>query len=81
MRVICINDSKLPKGAEVVKGEEYNVLEKFINSYDQVVYIIDGVANEGTTRFGLPWHGYASTRFSVVEQSDKVEHNVEHILN
>ena len=45
-RVVCINDTNLPKGAEVVKGDEYTVLDKFINSYDQVVYIIEGVSNE-----------------------------------
>ena len=82
MRVLCINDTDLPKGAEVVKGDEYTVLDKFINSYDQVVYLIEGVSNEGRTRFGLPWHGYASTRFRVVDDAaTKVERFIEELLN
>lgn len=80
-RVVCINDTNLPNGAEVVKGDEYTVLDKFINSYDQVVYIIEGVSNEGRTRFGLPWRGYAATRFKVIEGFEKVEQMIEHILN
>ncbi len=47
--VVCINDKNLPEGAAVVKGREYNVVEEFINNYDQRVYIIEGIVNEGTT--------------------------------
>tara|TARA_R110000824_G_scaffold219922_1_gene406918 strand:- start:1438 stop:1695 length:258 start_codon:yes stop_codon:yes gene_type:complete len=73
MRVICINDKNLPLGANVVKDKEYSVLEKFINSYDQIVYIISGVTNKGTTRFGLPWEGYAGIRFALAKPDEKKE--------
>jgi hypothetical protein len=33
--VVCINDRKLPEGAEVVNGREYEVLEEFVNNFDQ----------------------------------------------
>ena len=39
-KVVCINDRKLPEGAEVVIGKEYEVLEEFVNNYDQRVFII-----------------------------------------
>lgn len=67
MQVVCINDTKLPPGANVTKDQEYEVATKYTNSYDQIVYIIEGVTNEGRTRFGLPWEGYAAARFAVVE--------------
>jgi len=77
MKVTCINDTKLPNGANVIKGHEYEVVEKFNNTFDQVVYIIAGVTNQGTTRFDMPWYGYSSTRFSKKEtiEEESVEYN------
>ncbi len=65
--VVCINDSKLPEGAEVVKGREYNVVNEFINNYDQRVFIIEGIVNEGITKMGLRWIGYDASRFADLE--------------
>jgi hypothetical protein len=62
--VVCINDSKLPEGAEVVKGREYNVISEFVNNYDQRVFIIEGITNEGITKMGLRWIGYDASRFA-----------------
>jgi hypothetical protein len=62
--VVCINDSKLPEGAQVVKGREYTVTDEFVNHYDQRVFIIEGITNEGTTRMGLRWIGYDANRFA-----------------
>jgi len=66
-QVVCINDSRLPEGAQVIKGREYNVVEEFVNNYDQRVYIIEGIANEGTTKMGLRWIGYDANRFAEPE--------------
>ena len=63
MQVVCINDTKQPIGGQVVRGQEYEVLREFINNFDQKVYIIVGVANEGRTSMGLPWLGYNANRF------------------
>lgn len=63
-KVVCINDSRLPEGAQVIKGREYNVIDEFINNYDQRVFIIEGVTNEGTTKMGLRWIGYDASRFA-----------------
>mgnify|MGYP003633526428 FL=1 len=71
MKVICINDRMLPLGANIKKDKEYEVIETFINSYDEVVYVVGGVVNSGRTRFGLPWEGYKATRFT--KQIDEVE--------
>ena len=62
--VICINDKNMPEGAAVVKGREYVVVEEFINNYDQRVYIIEGIVNDGTTKMGLHWIGYDASRFA-----------------
>jgi len=66
-QVVCINDSRLPEGAQVVKGREYTVVDEFVNNYDQRVYIIEGIANEGTTKMGLRWIGYDANRFAEPE--------------
>ena len=63
-RVVCINDKNLPQGAEVVNGREYYVVDEFVNNFEQRVFIISGIANKGTTRLGLNWLGYCSTRFA-----------------
>ena len=81
MIVVCINDTRLPIGADVVKGKEYEVLEKFINSYDQITYIIEGATNDGKTKFGLPWRGYVSTRFAVVKPVEEKVQEHENALN
>lgn len=82
-KVICINSEGLPQGAEVVKDQEYEVLESFKNALDQNVFIIAGVANEGTTRWGMEWLGYNANRFkSVDSMMDKVfADQAETILN
>jgi hypothetical protein len=64
MKVTCINDKNQPQGAEVVKDTEYNVLEQFINSTGQQVYLIAGINNKGTTKMGFPWYGYNAERFA-----------------
>jgi hypothetical protein len=66
-QVVCINDSRLPEGAQVIKGREYNVVDEFVNNYDQRVYIIEGITNEGTTKMGLRWIGYDANRFAEPE--------------
>jgi hypothetical protein len=75
-QVVCINDNKLPEGAQVIKGREYTVVDEFVNNYDQRVYIIEGIANEGTTKMGLRWIGYDATRF--VEPETLMEKIYEH---
>ena len=65
--VVCINDRKLPEGAEVVNGREYEVLEEFVNNFDQRVFIIAGIKNEGMTKMGLRWVGYDAVRFANLE--------------
>jgi hypothetical protein len=62
--VICINDKNMPEGAVVVKGREYIIIEEFVNNYDQRVYIIEGIVNDGTTKMGLRWVGYDASRFA-----------------
>ena len=66
-QVVCINDSRLPEGAQVIKGREYTVADEFVNNYDQRVFIIEGIANEGTTKMGLRWIGYDASRFAEPE--------------
>jgi len=70
MEVLCINDDKLPPGAELKEGNTYSVVSEFNNNFEQKVYIIKGVTNEGRTKFGLPWIGYRADRFiPLTEQS------------
>jgi hypothetical protein len=75
-KVICINDKKLPPGAEVKEGDEYIVRESFINSFDQRAYMLVGVRNLGRTRYGLPWQGYNAQRF---EEPNPIEENQEEV--
>lgn len=74
--VICINDKNLPGGAAVIKGREYTVIEEFLNNYDQRVYIIEGIVNQGTTKMGLRWMGYDASRFA--EPKKLAVENYEH---
>jgi hypothetical protein len=62
-KVICVDDTKLPPGGEVVKDKEYIIVETYVNFADQRVYILDGVNNVGRTQYGLPWMGYRADRF------------------
>ena len=74
MEVLCINDDKLPPGAELKEGKTYSVISEFSNNFEQKVYIIKGVTNEGRTKFGLPWIGYRADRFvPITEQSISVK--------
>lgn len=74
MEVLCINDDKLPPGAELKEGNTYSVISEFSNNFEQKVYIIKGVTNEGRTKFGLPWIGYRADRFiPLTEQSISVK--------
>jgi hypothetical protein len=74
MEVLCINDDKLPLGAELKEGKTYSVISEFSNNFEQKVYIIKGVTNEGRTKFGLPWIGYRADRFvPITEQSISVK--------
>ena len=66
-KVVCINDRKLPAGAEVVEGKEYEVIEEFLNNYDQQTYVLQGITNEGMTKLGLRWYGYDANRFADLE--------------
>jgi hypothetical protein len=83
MRVLCINADKLPPGAEVKEGHVYDVVSKFANNFDQIVYIIDGVQNEGKTQYGLPWIGYRADRFVPLTDTsvEAKEKKYETILN
>jgi hypothetical protein len=74
-KVICINDKNLPRGASVKEGQQYHVEEEYSNFLDQQVYIIKGVPNKGTTRWGMKWIGYDATRFQEVEDG-KMEYRV-----
>ena len=74
--VVCINDKNLPEGAAIVKVREYIVIEEFVNNYDQRVYIIEGIVNEGTTKMGLRWVGYDASRFA--EPETLMEESYEH---
>lgn len=81
MKVTCINDSKLPQGANVVKDTVYTVVEEFANSMGQNVYIIEGITNKGTTKIGFPWIGYDATRFAKVIKDTVQSTEVEYALN
>lgn len=69
-RVVCINDKKLPEGAVVVEGKEYNVVKEFMNQFGQRAYLIEGIRNEGHTPRGLHWYGFASERFASLEGTE-----------
>jgi hypothetical protein len=76
MIVKCIDDTKQPIGGQVVKGREYQVQKQFINNFDQKVYLIVGITNEGRTAMGLPWKGYNANRFTDIDtQGSEQEHD------
>lgn len=77
-KVICINDKNQPQGAEVIKDVEYVVLNDFMNAVGQKVFLIEGINNEGTTKMGFPWYGYAAERFAKItnKKIKKIEYNL-----
>lgn len=77
MTVKCIDDTKQPIGGQVIKGKEYQVQKHFINNFDQKVYIIVGITNEGRTAMGLPWIGYNANRFTDIDTQDNREEQYE----
>jgi hypothetical protein len=77
MTVKCIDDTKQPIGGQVIKGKEYQVQKHFINNFDQKVYIIVGITNEGRTAMGLPWKGYNANRFTDIDTHDSEEEHDE----
>ena len=79
--VVCINDKNLPEGAEVIEGKEYPVLKEYLNMYDQRVYIIGGVNNDGSTKMGLEWTGYDAKRFADLESTTIKEKETNFALN
>jgi hypothetical protein len=74
MIVICKDDSNLPPGGEVIRDNEYEVLDNYLNSYEERVYILKGINNEGFTKSGMKWVGYRATRFSVAETISEEVH-------
>jgi len=68
-KVICIDDSNQPLGANAVKNEHYFVEEEYVNALEQKVYIIKGLNNKGLTKFGMHWKGYNANRFAILEDS------------
>ena len=66
-KVICINDKNLPQGANLKEGQQYEVEDDYLNFLDQRVYILKGVPNQGTTRWGMKWVGYDAKRFKEIE--------------
>ena len=81
MRVLCIDDSNLPEGANVVEGREYAVIASYANKLDQNVYIIGGAVNEGRTKLGMIWKGYRAERFIQLQREvmSKVESKKEEV--
>ena len=82
MALRCINDTKLPSGADVVKGEEYELISHRMNSYGQKIVFLEGVTNNGTTPKGLQWNGYSAERFKDTEDLDElVEEEFNYAMN
>lgn len=75
-KVICVDDSNQPQGANAVKNTEYTIKSEYINALDQRVYIINELVNEGITRMGMRWVGYKAERFKLIENVniEKEEH-------
>jgi hypothetical protein len=71
--VFCIDDQNLPLGACVVEGHIYEVEREYINHLDQRVFIIKGIINEGTTKWGMQWIGYKADRFAILDNFEVEE--------
>lgn len=68
-KVVCINDKNLPKGAKVIEGNEYTVIEEYNNALDQRTYLLKEAPNSGITKWGMRWQGYSATRFKTLDDS------------
>lgn len=77
MRVLCVNDKKLPEGAEVVSGKDYVVEEAFTNNFGQRTFILEGILNRHRTSAGMLWYGYDATRFAVLDKDPVSEEECE----
>jgi hypothetical protein len=77
-KVVCINDKNLPQGAVLQKGQEYKVENEYVNNFEQRVYILYGIINEGTTKMGLRWAGYDASRFTDPETAQQVLEEQKH---
>ena len=71
-KVVCINDKNLPQGAVLQEGQEYRVETEYVNNFEQRVYILYGIINEGTTKMGLRWVGYDASRFTDPETAQQM---------
>ena len=71
-KVICITDKNLPQGAVLQEGQEYKVETEYVNNFEQRVYILYGMINEGTTKMGLRWVGYDASRFTDPETAQQM---------
>ena len=80
-RVVCINDRKQPEGAEIVEGKEYEVVDEFVNNFDQRVFIISGIKNKGVTSLGLQWYGYDASRFTDMDALHTESYEFAYALN
>ncbi len=79
--VLCVNDANQPPGGEVVEGQNYTVKSQFVNLAGQCVYIIEGVNNEGTTKYGFSWKGYRCERFMTLEAIGQEVSEVAYLMN
>jgi len=70
-KVICINDKNQPSGAKVVEGKEYEVIDEYQNFFDQKVYLLNNIPNQGRTKWGLSWVGYDASRFKDTSNSEE----------
>ena len=77
-KVVCINDRNLPQGAVLQEGQEYKVENEYVNNFEQRVYILYGMINEGTTKMGLRWVGYDASRFTDPETAQQVLEEQKH---
>jgi hypothetical protein len=80
-KVVCINDKKLPPGAKIVLDHEYEIESEFLNNFDQKVFIISGITNEGRTKYGLPWKGYNANRFADVKALAEESFEYSYVIN
>ena len=82
MALRCINDSKLPEGADIVKGEIYELISSRMNSYGQKIVFLEGVTNNGRTKMGMEWNGYDAVRFKDTEDMEElVEEEYNYAMN
>lgn len=80
--VICVDNKNLPLGANLVKNEEYEFEEEFVNNFDQRCYMLKNVTNTGRTKYGLPWIGYRANRFKKKDSVvDAIMEEVNYNLN